>query len=73
MVVPVSYRDLLKNFASDIQNPAWAKDLVCLAISTDGVMTDNEKQLIWEECQNGVSAPSQSIPPGINNTGALTF
>ena len=68
MVVPVSYRDLLKNFASDIQNPAWAKDLVCLAISTDGVMTDNEKQLIWEECENGVSAPSQSIPPGINDT-----
>lgn len=68
MAVPVSYRNLLKSFASDIHNPAWARDLVCLAISTDGAMTDKEKQLIWEECENGISAPSRSIPPGINDT-----
>ena len=66
MAVPVSYRNILKSFAADPGQPAWARDLVCLAILTNGQMTDAEKTIVWEECENGTAVPSQTIPPGID-------
>jgi energy-coupling factor transporter ATP-binding protein EcfA2 len=65
MAVPVRCSDLLSAFVRDCTHPAWARDLVCLAIQTGGVFTETERALIWEECENSVASPSLAIPASI--------
>lgn len=65
MAVPVKPRDLLSSYISNSSNPAWARDLVCLAITTGGRLSDADNTLIWEEMENGVSTPSQTLPAAL--------
>lgn len=68
MALSVKPKDLLRAFVAAPSNPAWAKDMVCLAISTGGCLSDDDKTLIWEELENGTTTQSQVLPPAI---GAL--
>ena len=67
MVVTVNHKDLLRNYVSDTRHAVWARDLVCLAIQTGGQLSDDDKFLIWSECDNGTTVQSQTIPPGFGN------
>ena len=67
MVVPVNHKDLLRNYVADTRNAVWARDLVCLAIKTGGQLSDEDKYLIWAECDYGTTVPSQTIPAGFGS------
>ena len=69
MVVPVKHKDLLSNYVSDVHHHAtWARDLVCLAIKTGGQLSDDDKFLIWNECDEAVASPSQTIPSSFGSS-----
>lgn len=61
MAIPVRHINLLSDFVSNSSHPAWARDLVCLSINTGGQLSDDDKLLIWEECDTALPTPSQSI------------
>lgn len=67
MVVPFRHKDLLSNYVSDSRNAVWARDLVCLALSTGGNLSDDDKFLIWEEIDNDTTVSSQSLSGTINS------
>lgn len=67
MIVPFNHKDLLRNYVSDTHHAVWARDLICLAIQTGGQLSDDDKFLIWSECDDGTTVPSQTIPAGFGN------
>ena len=67
MDIPVRPKDLLSNFVSDTRNKVWARDLVCLAIRAGGLLSEDDKYLIWSECCEDVMVPSQTIPSGFGS------
>lgn len=67
MPVPFKHKDLLVNFVSDNRNAGWARDLVCLALTTGGNLTDDDKFLIWNEIEDNAPSPSLSLPSAINS------
>lgn len=67
MIVPFKHKDLLRNYVSNTNHAAWARDLICLAIQTGGQLSDDDKFLIWSECDGGTTVPSQTIPAGFGN------
>lgn len=62
MTILIKPKDLLTNFTLDNNNAVWARDLVCLAIKTGGQLSDDDKFLIWTECDEAVTSPTQTIP-----------
>lgn len=67
MAVPVNHKDLLRNYVSDHRHSVWARDLVCLAIQSGGQLSDDDKFLVWSECDGGATALSQTIPAGFGS------
>lgn len=67
MAVPVNHKDLLRNYVADTHHSVWARDLVCLAIQTGGQLSDDDKFLVWSECDGGETVPSQTIPTGFSS------
>lgn len=67
MPVLVNHKDLLRNYVANTRHAVWARDLVCLAIQTGGQLSDDDKFLIWSECDGSATAMSQSIPAGFGS------
>ena len=67
MAVPINHKDLLRNYVADTHHSVWARDLVCLAIQTGGQLSDDDKFLVWSECDGGETVPSQTIPTGFSS------
>ena len=65
MAVPVRHGDILRNYVTTTANPAWARDLVCLAVNTNGNLSDDDRMLIWQEYDSGSTTTSQVLPPGL--------
>lgn len=65
MAVPVQHSNILRAFVGDVTHPAWARDLVCLAVNTNGSLSDEDRLLVWQELDSGATAPSQVLPPGL--------
>ncbi|MBQ0088613.1 MAG: hypothetical protein KBT27_04700 [Prevotellaceae bacterium] len=67
MAVPVRHKDILTGYIANPSNPVWARDLVCLAISTGGVLSDDDILLVWQECESNTTVQSQTIPAGFGS------
>lgn len=65
--MPFKHKNLLVNYVSDSRNAVWARDLVCLALKTGGNLTDDDKFLIWNEIEDNIPTPSQSLPGTISS------
>jgi len=67
MAITIKHKDLLVNYVANNNNAVWARDLVCMSLSTGGNLTDEDKFLIWEEIDNNTTVPSQSLPGTLNS------
>lgn len=65
MAVPIRYGDILRDFVASADHPAWAKDLVCLAVNTNGNLSDEDRMLIWQEFDSGTTTTTQVLPLGL--------
>lgn len=55
-------KDILVGYYNNSAHPAWARDLICKAINTNGTIEETDLDFILDEILNGVSRPSLTIP-----------
>ena len=55
-------KDILVDYYNNPVHPAWAKDLICRAINTNGTIEQANLDIILDEILNEVTTPSLVIP-----------
>ena len=55
-------KDILVDYYNNPDHPAWAKDLICRAINTNGTIEQADLDIILNEILNEVTTPSLVIP-----------
>lgn len=55
-------KDILVDYYNNPDHPAWAKDLICRAINTNGTIEQADLDIILDEILNEVTTPSLVIP-----------
>lgn len=55
-------KDILVDYYNNPDHPAWAKDLICRAINTNGTIEQADLYIILDEILNEVTTPSLVIP-----------
>ena len=64
IVMPAIFlsKDILVDYYNNPVHPAWAKDLICRAINTNGTIEQEDLDIILDEILNEVTTPSLVIP-----------